>query len=81
MILKPCPFCGNNIGIGVFDENEMDIRDEDDCVKTPYYSVCCSVNKFDIEVPNWKPGCGSSSGFYETKEEAIIAWNNRVRKW
>ena len=35
----------------------------------PNYSVCCDY---------LKGGCGSTSGFRETKEEAIELWNKRV---
>lgn len=33
------------------------------------YSVCCDY---------LKGGCGSTSGFRETKEEAIELWNKRI---
>lgn len=78
--LKSCPFCGNNIAVGVFDANELDGRDTDDCVKNPYYAVCCSMNDYGIETPNWKAGCGASGGFHAAKEEAIAAWNTRDDK-
>ena len=35
-----------------------------------YYVVCYSRNK--------GKGCGSSTGWHETEQEAIEAWNKRV---
>lgn len=72
--LEHCPFCGNNDAPKVLDQNEVNLLDEEDFdyVTHPYYAVVCSVNA----KPN--KGCGASSGYYQTPEEAIAAWNRRA---
>jgi hypothetical protein len=72
--LKPCPFCGNSVAVGVFDENEMDY---DSVSENPFFTVCCSVHEHTCQTPNWKTGCGAASGYARTKEQAIKKWNRR----
>lgn len=69
--LKPCPFCGKRVAVaGTISEIEYLDDDEGNSFENSHYMVCCSFNK---------GGCGSSTGvFWETKEDAINAWN---RKW
>ena len=65
-MLKPCPFCGNpNVGVRVYPKNDVDRFR----VK---YAVLCDY-RFD--------GCGSESGHWPSAEEAVLAWNERRRKW
>lgn len=65
--LKPCPFCGNEEGLEVLDQNELE--GPDDPVKNPYFVVVCSIDK---------GGCGSSSGYFPKPEKAAEAWNRRA---
>ena len=67
--LKPCPFCGNtNIVIKTCSDNCCDPIMCDECPQLQY-TVCCDGNN---------GGCGSHSGYYLKKEEAIEAWNRRA---
>ena len=69
--LKPCPFCGKtNLFVGT--EEEIELQDEEDenyRVNSHTYCVCCDMHK---------GGCGASSGFRFTVDEAIEAWNRRA---
>ena len=61
--LLPCPFCGKNVQfVGTSGEIDGDSDNKDS------FAVCCSFNS---------GGCGATSGYRETKEEAIKAWNMR----
>lgn len=61
--LLPCPFCGNTkLFVGTSD----DILDDG---KTNEFAVCCDFSQ---------GGCGASSGFEDTMEEAIEIWNKRT---
>lgn len=42
---------------------------KDDCYPAPNYYVVCDYND---------DGCGASSGFCRTEEEAIEVWNRRA---
>lgn len=66
--LKPCPFCG-----GKYTVNLSDCSECSPCVDEPPCD-CCNWVKHLI-VCN---GCGAASGMYDTKEEAIEAWNRRA---
>jgi hypothetical protein len=79
--LKPCPFCGKSDAMEIstmqecedcknfenqdlcpaFDPNER----TDNC---PFKAVICSI---------YKGGCGASSGFRVSIEDAVRAWNMR----
>lgn len=63
--LEPCPFCGQTEYIKV-------IRDS--YVGSGYYAVCCSAERAFNEPTK---GCGATSGYYPTKEEAMNKWNRR----
>lgn len=73
--LKPCPFCGNSVAEHTtLQDCEMcaNFEDEEMC---PNFEACgyghfivCNVNK---------GGCGASTGWYQTIEEAVKAWNTR----
>ncbi len=73
--LKPCPFCGGVEHIKPdFDEVFFDTKhlddyfDEENATWTGFYVICN-----DLE-----GGCGASSGYEHTEEEAIAAWNRRA---
>lgn len=67
--LRSCPFCGgHNLRIISCDEDCCDDIDCSGC-DTKTFAVCCPIHQ---------EGCGCSSGWKPTKEEAIKAWNNRV---
>lgn len=62
--LEPCPFCG----VG----DEMVIRTSEDLVQDEppgFYTICSAATGHH--------GCGASTGWCETKAEAIAAWNRR----
>ena len=68
--LKPCPFCGGqNIG---FDSCKLleECANFEECRLSEYHSIVCKCIK---------GGCGASSGYYLTVEDAIEAWNRRTR--
>lgn len=67
--LKPCPFCGgHNLEIISCDEDACCDFHCDGC-DDKRYTVCCSATQ---------GGCGCASGYKDTKEEAIEAWNRRA---
>jgi len=62
MKLLPCPFCGKTDAVEVMQE-------ADSCsVYHGSYQVVCNTRS---------GGCGSTSGYYTTIEDAIKAWNKR----
>ena len=67
--LKPCPFCGGqSIGLDSCKGLE-ECQNFEEC-GSQYHAIVC----------NWNSGgCGASSGYYPTVEEAIEAWNRRTR--
>ena len=77
--LNPCPFCGNrNLEFidmhgleecGNFDTDICPCNEYDSEAHCAYISVVCNVQK---------GGCGASSGYYLTKEEAAEAWSRRA---
>lgn len=71
--LKPCPFCGRTSPLEVTDSNKIDLLTQSDYAfdDNPTFAVVCNKNK---------EGCGSSSGFWDTQKQAVIAWNTRTTK-
>lgn len=63
--LKPCPFCGKTTSV------EIDRYSEYDDNYTSQYAVICNHNK---------GGCGSVSGYKNSKTEAIELWNTRAEE-
>jgi hypothetical protein len=64
-ILQPCPCCG-------YAAPEFS-----DTSERRYLEV--SIGIFDLVLcPANKGGCGMTSGWYDTQEEAAVAWNRRV---
>lgn len=68
--LQPCPFCGSTTAPTVMNQNEAQWLDND--AKNLSMVVCCAAKKF---------GCGASTGFCDTAEQAIEAWNKRASDW
>lgn len=72
MKLKPCPFCGEDMSVFCYSAAQIGMLDEDD----PNYdnavfefAVCCDFHL---------GGCGATSGYRDTAEEAVEAWNRRA---
>ena len=68
--LQPCPFCGSTTAPTVMNQNEAQWLDND--AENPSMVVCCAAKKF---------GCGASTGFCDTAEQAVEAWNRRASDW
>lgn len=75
--LKPCPFCGNEM------LDISNVRDCEDCGNFEQEDVCPAFepgkfcNMVFVVCSFYKGGCGASSGWRKTCEEAIDAWNRR----
>lgn len=70
--LRGCPFCGKSVAY-IADCHELqDCKNFEACEGEGYVSVVCNFNK---------GGCGASSGYFRTTEEAIFAWNRRADGW
>lgn len=61
--LKNCPFCGNK-NIILDDDNDPAVY----VLQSELHIVVCDFNQ---------GGCGASTGWEATKEQAIKAWNQR----
>lgn len=66
--LRACPFCGREVA-KVMTAREL-FRDEGIEGIGGFYAIC-GVNE---------GGCGTSSGWHKTEEEAMEAWNRRGGK-
>lgn len=66
--MKPCPFCGNAYPIFANCMEMQICEDFRSCGDGHYFTAICSFKN---------KGCGASTGFYPTKEEAAAAWNER----
>ena len=66
--LAPCPHCGKDIAM-FSDCQELQ------CCES--FSRCPSVSCHLVICSYLYGGCGSSSGFHQTYEEAAEAWNRR----
>lgn len=70
--IKPCPFCKSQKAPELSSCIDMEACvDFEACESDGVFCVCCDFNK---------GGCGASSGFRFTKEEAIEAWNTRAER-
>ncbi len=66
--IKPCPFCGEYpMFWDEYDERFVSFTDRDDC---RYYIECVNVGC----------ACNPCTILFKTKEEAIEAWNKRVKE-
>lgn len=78
--LKPCPFCGNEIDIVILDD-EFNIHDKE-YENEPYSGLQYGLS----HETRYNPDCPIATGDdellgcygYDTKEEAIEAWNRRA---
>lgn len=70
--LLPCPFCGKSVIVCFTDARELATCgryadcEEDDC---DMVAVVCDYTR---------GGCGATSGYRETEEEAAELWNRRA---
>lgn len=75
--LNVCPFCGKDVAeiSSVRDCEECANFEDEMCPEFEKNGSCSG--KFIVCNFN-KGGCGASSGWYPTVEEAVIAWNKRA---
>lgn len=64
MRIRYCPFCGGEAIV---------VKERGDVPYEEMYQVLCPY------VEGEKKGCGSASGYHSTMNEAIDAWNKRVK--
>lgn len=67
--LSYCPFCGKHVAIFARCQEMKACTDYRSC-EGHYFCAVCSFQR---------GGCGASSGFFPTKEEAAAAWNMRCK--
>lgn len=84
--LKPCPFCGGIPDIGTFDD-EGNSHIELEYEKEPWSGLTYGIihddtnaNDEDFDCPIAVADIGRPIGrfLYDTREEAIEAWNRRM---
>ena len=66
--LKPCPFCGMDVAIFATCRDLEACASYQRCKSEYMVLAVCNVNA---------GGCGASSGFRDTCEQAADAWNGR----
>lgn len=66
--LKPCPFCGSGTMVITECRELEECSNFECCENNGYYCIACNMNA---------GGCGASSGYRGSKEDAIRAWNRR----
>lgn len=66
--LSTCPFCGNDSAMFISCREVGACGEFNRCGQDGSWAVACSFTH---------GGCGSSSGFFQTKQEAAQAWNRR----
>lgn len=67
--LNICPFCGKDAALFARCNEVSACGGWQECSSAKYVTVVCSFQH---------GGCGSSTGFYPTPEEAVAAWNRRA---
>ncbi len=70
--LKPCPFCGGSDFLKV--EPYQFPPDEEGDAWQWGYNVVCDASGFEGS----PKGCGASSPWQETPDEAVVSWNRRA---
>lgn len=75
--LKPCPFCGKSVA------EISDMKDCERCANFDQEDICQSFETPDscgvFIVCNFnRGGCGSSTGWHQTADRAVAAWNKRA---
>lgn len=84
--LKPCPFCGGIPDIGIFDD-EGNRHNEMGYEENPWSGLTYGIvhddtntNDEDVDCPIAVADIGYPIGrfLYDSKEEAIEAWNRRA---
>lgn len=78
--LKKCPVCGkDSADFATIAEEESCGRFEDiDCPKFESFYPCNMCGYFMVVCNMQKGGCGLSTRYFKTKEEAAEAWNRRA---
>ena len=70
MKIEKCPFCGKEVAEISNCRELEECRHFEECPATePYVCVVCNMHE---------GGCGASSGYYDSTEKAIVAWNRRA---
>lgn len=70
--LENCPFCGKYTAVKIASALEMgDCKHAEDCNELDCTSYCVVCDYTD-------GGCGASSRYARTPEEAAEAWNRRA---
>ena len=69
--LRECPFCGGEaLEIVTCMQIEECAHFEECPAAEPYVCMVCSIDK---------GGCGASTGYYDSAEKAVAAWNRRTQ--
>ena len=83
--LKPCPFCGGIPDIGIFDD-EGNVHNEIGYEEDPWSGLTYGIvhdeanadnEDFDCPIATPEIGFPIGSFLYDTRDEAIEAWNRR----
>jgi hypothetical protein len=70
MKIEKCPFCDKAVAEITNCNDLEECRHFEKCPATePYVCVVCNMHE---------GGCGASSGYYDSVEKAIAAWNRRA---
>jgi hypothetical protein len=70
MKIEKCPFCDKDVAEISNCQELVGCRHFEKCPATePYVCVVCNMHE---------GGCGASSGYYDSAEKAIAAWNRRA---
>lgn len=67
-VLDSCPFCGKRVAIFARCQEMQICTEYRKCQESHYVCVVCSFSR---------QGCGASTGFFPSREEAAAAWNRR----
>lgn len=79
--LKPCPFCGKTVAtISDAHETEECFHFESDVCPCEEFEVACSCGMKLIVCGINDGGRGASTGYFNSEEEAINAWNKRYKE-